>query len=78
LRRIGAAFTATAFTVAGFGMTCATAGFVPALLFTETEFCCFPFVTATTAGLVKTPTTAVLFAVGTAFGPTVAGFVVSA
>jgi hypothetical protein len=50
-----------------------------ALLFTETEFDCeFTFVTATTAGLAKTPTTGALFAAGTAFGPTVAGFIANA
>jgi hypothetical protein len=45
----------------------------------ETEFGCeVPFVAATTAGLAKTPTTGVLFAAGTDFGPTVAGFIANA
>jgi hypothetical protein len=56
--------------------TWATAGFVLALLFTEIEdFGEVPFATAITAGLAKTPTTGVLLAAETAFGPAVAAFI---
>jgi hypothetical protein len=54
--------------LAGLVTTCATAGFGPALAFTETELGCeAPFETGAAVGLTKTPTIGALFATGTAF-----------